>query len=1340
MIIPLHKGYLLNQQFTIIDVVGKGGNSYVYLARHQDMGLIIIKEYLYGHYDNYYENHLFRDELGYIKSANQDFFDLWQKKNKQLAQHEIQQFKRLREKGFAFYEASLVSFQQNHTFYLPILNSMGKTLDQYTIHNVEELYHYTLIILKAVAELHQKHLIHLDISLDNLLITPYDVAFLIDFGNMKDMNHIDYILSCKERYAPKEVRERIYYRDNIYYQSGPLGPWSDIYAIGKVMLELEDKCLNEEEFSQELYIFHQIALKACQDRYTKRYQSIEEMLVLLEKENEHLHYQRWKQREMILTKAEHLYREIIQGHQGSDPYDYRNRNAFFVGRELEQQKLLQFQEQKQFFSFITITAPAGTGKSSLVYHFISHQIYQMSNWKYIYLNGNELKNYQPFDLFYLGFDVMIVVDYIVGYDLDIAQFIEEAMVCQGPYHLRLIFIERGKKEQCYPQWMDQFKIYIHHFDDLINTYYAGNLFLHPLSCNELKCIIQDYIHSYNIDKIYQKLIAIDTIQRPIYALMIADMMQDNRPIKTEKDIFDYCINKEKQRIYQICYKENVSYQEWLRYYVIATFVEELDFENYEEDDIKLRNILQKLNTFDHGFSLVGLKPDLIGEYFIIDYFKNCRKSTISQLMKEMWKSHPRHVQRMLIHMEHDFALQYRYDLLNFDVLYFPYNHCRGYHDLIKELSLTDEFKIICEDILERYYEYYVIDEQLLEYNGSSKTLIIPDNVKVIGKLWGKNIPYIEKLMIGDHVMAITDHAFSYNQSLKEVICGQSLEKIGQKAFQNCCLLQNICFNEHLLEIGDEAFCQTSLKSLDLPSSLQSIGRKAFDHALDIHELIIQQNVSLIKNSAFSNCYIENLKFFCKMKNIPKKCFYKSHIQQVQLSNDIITIEEEAFAYNRFIKFQCPQSLKYIGKSAFSKTPIQMIDFNDGLLEIDKQAFMLNRLLDCKFPSSLQKIGADAFFGAINTQTLIIPGTVKTISYSAFNLTNIDSLILEEGVDSIEPYAFYHSSVKDIVFPRTLKSIGHYAFAYCQRIKEIQFFQDLDYLSDFAFYMCPFLKINTLNHINKKNDQPIEDDNLDVEELLQKEFDDLFDDLLADGITFEDQSMIFSSKDYHDEDILIIPKGIRKIEQLHHEVFGPYLYNPQEVIFNQQLEVIGEYAFDHTRIKTLILPQSVKTIENNAFDYCYQLTELILPHGLITIENNVISNTSIQKIELPSKLQSIGNMNRTSLIELSIPKQAHFSNYQSSISFNNQLQFISIYESNFDEFPVIKDNPQLQYVEVKTDKKWPNYQKINKICQFYHIPLSFTDTSYKLYAQGYDVMNTYKDFIENGYIFQIVDCF
>ncbi len=76
--------------------------------------------------------------------------------------------------------------------------------------------------------------------------------------------------------------------------------------------------------------------------------------------------------------------------------------------------------------------------------------------------------------------------------------------------------------------------------------------------------------------------------------------------------------------------------------------------------------------------------------------------------------------------------------------------------------------------------------------------------------------------------------------------------------------------------------------------------------------------------------------------------------------------------------------------------------------------------------------------------------------------------------------------------------------------------------------------------------------------------------------------------------------------------------------NEGLEEIGTGAFSYTNITKLILPTSLRIMNDDACRHCSSLREVSLNDGLLVLGSNVFEDTALKKLVLPKTLEYIGN--------------------------------------------------------------------------------------------------------------------
>lgn len=109
----------------------------------------------------------------------------------------------------------------------------------------------------------------------------------------------------------------------------------------------------------------------------------------------------------------------------------------------------------------------------------------------------------------------------------------------------------------------------------------------------------------------------------------------------------------------------------------------------------------------------------------------------------------------------------------------------------------------------------------------------------------------------------------------------------------------------------------------------------------------------------------------EVQNILSNCFYKKNIDSVELSNNIVRIDKNAFNGCRLKKITFGTHLKTISISAFKNCKnLTKIILNDGLISIKSKAFMnCVNLSEIFIPDSVVEIKEDAFLGCKNVEII-----------------------------------------------------------------------------------------------------------------------------------------------------------------------------------------------------------------------------------------------------------------------------------------------------------------------------------------------------------------------------------
>lgn len=98
-------------------------------------------------------------------------------------------------------------------------------------------------------------------------------------------------------------------------------------------------------------------------------------------------------------------------------------------------------------------------------------------------------------------------------------------------------------------------------------------------------------------------------------------------------------------------------------------------------------------------------------------------------------------------------------------------------------------------------------------------------------------------------------------------------------------------------------------------------------------------------------------------------------------------------------------------------------------------------------------------------------------------------------------------------------------------------------------------------------------------------------------------------------------------------------NVENLILPNTLTTIGEEMFYHSALKTIVIPESVETIERAAFCGCENLSSFEIPARVKTIEEEVFCYCrSLTSIEIPANVKTIGDgaFSMSALTPIKIP--------------------------------------------------------------------------------------------------------
>ncbi|MBQ9516557.1 MAG: leucine-rich repeat domain-containing protein [Eubacterium sp.] len=166
------------------------------------------------------------------------------------------------------------------------------------------------------------------------------------------------------------------------------------------------------------------------------------------------------------------------------------------------------------------------------------------------------------------------------------------------------------------------------------------------------------------------------------------------------------------------------------------------------------------------------------------------------------------------------------------------------------------------------YKSNVIKADEIVYSNGGKTLVS----------YSENLTE-DTFEVPDTVTVIADDAFN-NEYLKTIVISDNVKVIGNSAFENCPNLESIEFKEdaHLEQIQRKAFAGTRIKEIVVPETVTTIESQAFANCSNLESFDVEENVQTIADDSFENS-----------KNVTFVCVYQSNSYKFASRKKIRTI-------------------------------------------------------------------------------------------------------------------------------------------------------------------------------------------------------------------------------------------------------------------------------------------------------------------------------------------------------------------------------------------------------------------------------------------------------------------
>lgn len=492
--------------------------------------------------------------------------------------------------------------------------------------------------------------------------------------------------------------------------------------------------------------------------------------------------------------------------------------------------------------------------------------------------------------------------------------------------------------------------------------------------------------------------------------------------------------------------------------------------------------------------------------------------------------------------------------------------------------------------------------------------------------------------------------------------GNKVEKIPDYLFYNIKVVETE-LPESIKEIGNYAFFGNELKEIIIPLNCEAIGKNAFCGNGDLKSIIYKS-----KNCNFLYATLDDSPFLPLIQKEGKcsvviddtveiipSLFLKNmtDIESIQLPDSVLEIGQEAFAgLTKITEINIPKNVVKIGKKAFHYcSNVQNIYFDainckdensdapNFIFNGNKDVYVeignsVKYIPECLFYSNSDlksvkiigseegcNIGKQSFYSCSNFESLEIGENVKSIGNSAFmgckklQKVNFNAVECEDLSSNSEVFKLYNEqeTLLTVEFGDSVKRIPDNLLYGNINLDTVIIGQNVEYIGRDAFKNCnniTLFEYNTKKWTKFENFSPFsgfKNSNSDVG--LKIKFGEDF--VLPDNVFYGNEYI--TDIEFKSGTKKIPANAFANCEKLKNVTFA-----------DDSVTEIGKKAFYKSGIEKIVLPDSLKIINDHAFYNCSLLSEVTFGNSLEVIKTVAFYLTKVEHYSLPASLKYIGS--------------------------------------------------------------------------------------------------------------------
>ena len=384
----------------------------------------------------------------------------------------------------------------------------------------------------------------------------------------------------------------------------------------------------------------------------------------------------------------------------------------------------------------------------------------------------------------------------------------------------------------------------------------------------------------------------------------------------------------------------------------------------------------------------------------------------------------------------------------------------------------------------------------------------------------------------------------------------------------------------------------------------------------------------------------------------------------------------------------------------------------------------------------------------NDKEVYIPDGITTIAEDAFfNKQSVEYIFMPDTVTELESHAICcNKKLKSLKLSANLKKIQN-NFHSCDSIEKVDFLENIESIIGDSFcgkqlkkvILPPSLKEITCSGFNAFTNIK------NAPEKIEVSLDEKNEHLICENncIYSSDMKILMRCFPSGKQQEFIIPDSVEVINDY---AFAGCDFN--QIKMTDTVKKLGRSAFADCRMEKVRLSEDLSELPIGVFDMCVNLREVNIPHNLKTIRNYAFSTTVLDEIVLPESLKIIEkDAFMCATTKIHIKKNERYETLNDCL-IEKQRKEIILY---FGKKPVDKStfkgieaigNHAFDFADVVAELHIPNNVKFIKDCAFFsckglvkaHIPSSVKVINYGIFE-----FSTVEEITIADGVTQIKDC-